>query len=202
VKSTRQQADVTRHRYALGALWVVTIALTGCGEAPLAPRAEFDAATGRLRRMTVDLNRNGRYDAVSVMDGTRIDHVQLDLDENDRVERWDFYRPGPILDRVAFSARNDGVVDAQAFYGPAGALVRVEISTGRTGRFDRIEFYENGVLVRSEEDRDGDGRADKWETYRPNRTAAAGEPPYAVASVAFDDLGTGVPQRRLTYEEE
>jgi hypothetical protein len=176
------------------------IAAAGCRPSPLAPSAEFDAETGRLRRLTVDLNHNGRYDAVSVMDGTRLDHVRLDLDENDKIERWDFYRPGPVLDRVAFSARNDGRIDAQAFYAPDGALTRIQISTRRNGRFDRVEFYEGGHLVRSEDDRNGDGRPDKWETYRPNPRAGAGEPPYAIASVAFDDAGTGVPQRRLTYD--
>jgi hypothetical protein len=55
------------------------------------------------------------------------------------------------------------------------------------------------VLARSEEDQNGDGRADKWETYRPEPNAAPGEPKYAITSAAFDDEGRGTPQRRFVY---
>ena len=47
----------------------------------------------------------------------------------------------------------------------------------------------------------GDGRPDKWETYRPNTDTTPNEPPYVIASVAFDDSGSGTPQRRLVYDE-
>jgi len=58
------------------------------------------------------------------------------------------------------------------------------------------------VLVRSEEDTNGDGRPDKWETYRPNPAAAPGEPPYAITSVAFDDTGSGSPYRRVMFSND
>ena len=44
----------------------------------------------------------------------------LDLDENGKVERRDFYRPDGKLDKVGFASRNDSVMDSQAFYTPAG----------------------------------------------------------------------------------
>jgi hypothetical protein len=163
--------------------------------------AEYDAETGRLRRLAVDVNDNGRSDAVSVMDGARIEHVEVDLDENGKPERWDFYRGATTLERVGFSRLNDGIMDAQAFYSAAGDLIRIEVSTQRDGRFNRIEFYEAGVLVRGEEDTNGDGRADKWETYRRNADAGPNEPPYVIASVAFDDSGRGRPERRVIYGE-
>lgn len=165
------------------------------------PRAEYDQETGRLRRLSLDVNQNGRNDAVSLMDGTRIDRIEIDFDENGKVDRWDFYEGGPMLDRVGFSRLNDGILDSQAFYGPDRKVARIEVSTGRDGRFNRVEFYERGVLVRSEEDTNGDGRPDKWATYRPNTGAAAGEPPYTITSVAFDDLGLGAPQRRVVHDE-
>ncbi len=43
--------------------------------------------------------------------------------------------------------------------------MRIDVSTHRDGRIDRIEHYERDVLVRAEEDTDGDGKIDKWETY-------------------------------------
>jgi hypothetical protein len=165
------------------------------------PQAEYDSETGRIRRLSFDFNRNGRNDALSIMDGTRIDHVELDFDEDGKVDRWDFYRGGQSLQSVGLSSLNDGVMDSQAIYGPRGELVRIEASSTRDGRFDRVEFYEAAALVRSEEDRNGDGRTDKWETYRPNTNTAPNEPPYVIASVAFDDSGRGIPQRRLVYGE-
>ena len=165
------------------------------------PRAEYDRETGRVRRLTFDFNRNGHNDAVSIMDGTHIDHVELDFDEDGKVDRWDFYKGGPSLLYAGLSRLKDGVMDSRAFYGPAGELVRIEVSTRRDGRFNRVEFYDGGTLVRSEEDTNGDGRPDKWETYRPNTDTTPNEPPYVVASVAFDDSGSGTPQRRLVYDE-
>jgi len=53
----------------------------------------------------------------------------------------------------------------------------------------RTEHYENDVLVRAEDDSDGDGKPDKWETYRDGR----------LTSVAFDTLHRGSPDRRLIY---
>ena len=165
------------------------------------PRAEYDRETGRVRRLTFDFNRNGHNDAVSIMDGTHIDHIELDFDEDGKVDRWDFYLGGPSLQYVGLSRLKDGVMDSRAFYGPAGELVRIEVSTARDGRFNRVEFYDAGTLVRSEEDTNGDGRPDKWETYRPNPDTTPNEPPYVIASVAFDDSGSGTPQRRLVYDE-
>ena len=165
------------------------------------PRAEYDRETVRVRRLTFDFNLNGHNDAVSIMDGTHIDHIELDFDEDGKVERWDFYLGGPSLQYVGLSRLRDGVLDSRAFYGPAGELVRIEVSTARDGRFNRVEFYDAGTLVRSEEDTNGDGRPDKWETYRPNTDTTPNEPPYVIASVAFDDSGSGTPQRRLVYDE-
>jgi hypothetical protein len=164
------------------------------------PRAEYDHETGHIRRLAFDFNRTGRIDAVSIMDGTHIDHIELDFDGDGKVDRWDFYKGGPSLLYAGFSRLKDGVMDSRAFYGPTGELVRIEVSTRRDGRFNRVEFYYGGTLVRSEEDTNGDGRPDKWETYRPNTDTRPNEPPYVIASVAFDDSGSGTPERRLVYD--
>ena len=186
----------TRSLTVLTALFAAACSPSAGGQRP---PAEYDAETGRLRRLVVDVNQNGRSDAVSVMDGARIEHVEVDLDENGTPDRWDFYRGDTTLERVGFSRLNDGVMDAQVFYSAGGDISRIEVSTQRDGRFNRVEFYEAGLLVHSEEDTNGDGRADKWETYRPNVDAGPNEPPYAIASVAFDDSGRGRPERRVIY---
>ena len=182
-------------------VFLAALAVSGCSHSPSGetPRAEYDASTGRLRRLEYDVNNNGRNDAVSFMDGAAIHRIELDLDENGKVDRWDFYNEDRSLQKIGWSRANDGVMDTQAFYGPDATLQRIEVSTKRDGRFDRVEFYDRGVLVRSEDDADGDGRTDKWETYVPNPQPGPGEPPYAIASAAFDDTGSGRPTRRFHY---
>jgi hypothetical protein len=172
----------------------------GCSSGGGRPKADYDE-TGRLRRLTVDVTGNGRHDVVSVMDGSRVRHIELDANEDGRVDRWDFYRDDRTLGKVGFSTRHDGVMDAQAFYHADGTIERIEVSTSGDGSFNRVEFYAAGVLVRSEEDTNGDGRPDKWETYRRNAGAAPGEPPYAITSVAFD-AGKGSPHQRLLFPDD
>src|SRR5262245_7591801 len=102
--------------------------LTACSGARRdTPAAEYDPDTGRLRRLVFDVTRNGHNDAVSYMDGTSVHRIELDLDENGRVDRWDFYGANRSLERVGFSRTNDGVMDAQAFYSPDAGLARIEL---------------------------------------------------------------------------
>jgi hypothetical protein len=185
-------------RRAPAAILFLLVAVTACSRpAGEQPRPLYDPKTGRLSQLSFDFNRNGRHDTVGYMDGTRILRIELDADENGKVERWDIYGADRKVASVGLSQRNDGVMDARAFYDAAGALDRIEISTHRDGRYDRTEFYEANVLVASADDTNGDGRADKWETYKPN--PAPNEPPYAITSTAFDDSGSGRPERRFVY---
>src|SRR4051812_48855151 len=120
-------------KVCLGAAFAVAALSAACSPRPATDttRAEYDPSTGHLRRLEFDANKDGKNDTVSYMDGTRIIRIELDLDENGKVERWDFYGADGKLDRVGFASRNDGVMDSQAFYGTAGALQRIEISTKR-----------------------------------------------------------------------
>jgi len=90
-------------------------------------------------------------------------------------------------------------MDSQAFYTAAGQLERIEISTKRDGRFDRTEFYVRNVLVRSQDDTNGDGKPDKWDFYAPRLAHPQGEPAYAITSTEFDDSKAGHPERRFIY---
>ena len=92
-------------------------------------------------------------------------------------------------------------MDGEAIYTDAGVLTEIRISTKRDGRYDRTEFYEQGVLVRSADDTGGDGKPDKWDTYEPDPNPAPGAPPYAITSTAIDDRGAGRPTRRFIYGE-
>jgi len=180
---------------------VVVILMSACSSQPAGqrPQATYDRETGRLRTLTFDANGNGTIESTSHMDGTRIIRIELDLDENGKMDRWDFYRSDRKVEKVGFSRLNDGVMDAQAFYEPEGVLARIDVSTRRDGTFDRTEFYEAGVLDRIADDINGDGRPDKWETYRPLPAAGPNDPGYAITSSAFDDSGSGRPERRFVY---
>ena len=163
------------------------------------PQAYYDPKTRRLDRIVFDLNKNGKNDTVGYMDGTRIRRVELDLDENGRVDRWDFYKPDGSLEKIGLATGVTGVMDSQAFYTGSGQLQRIEISTKRDGRFDRTEFYENNALIRSQDDTNGDGRPDKWDEYVPYPGHQVGEPAYRITSTSFDDTGSGRADRRFIW---
>ena len=101
----------------------LVVALTTACSSPKAgggTTAVYDEKTGRLATLTTDANGNGTPDTTSYMDGTRILRIEVDLDENGHVERWDFYQVDGTLEKVGLSRENDGVMDAQAYYGPSG----------------------------------------------------------------------------------
>src|SRR5688572_21266382 len=163
------------------------------------PRAEYDPKTGRLQTLTFDATRDGRNDAVGYLDGKQLRRIELDLDANDAIDRWDFYTADGKLEKVGLSQRNDGRMDAEASSTVAGVRQRRRVATGRDGFFARTEHYESDALVRSEEETNGEGKPDKWETYRPERNVPAAVRPYAVTSTALDETGRGTPSRRFVY---
>ena len=150
----------------------------------------YDKTTGKLTELTFDRNKNGRIDTWTDMDGSKPRRSRIDLDEDGKIDRWEYYDDTGAVTKVGYSRNKDGKVDAWAFSGPDGQVARVEISsTGDEQKIDRREFYDHGGLVRTEEDTNGDGRADRWETYADG----------ALATVSMDENADGKPDRRLTY---
>jgi antitoxin component YwqK of YwqJK toxin-antitoxin module len=153
-------------------------------------QATYDQKTGKLTELTYDRNKNGKIDTWTEMDGARPVRSRSDLDEDGKIDRWEYYDDKGNLAKVGFSRKHDGRADAWAFSGPDGKVERIEISsTSDEKKIDRWEHYENGILVRAEEDTNGDGRPDKWETYENG----------AVKTASMDENGDGKPDRRLTY---
>ena len=167
-----------------------------CGRATPEPAKKleptYNKQTGRLELLRYDSDGDGRFDTFSYMDGARILRIEIDRNEDGKIDRWEYYGPDRRLEKVGFSRGQDGVEDAWSYFDANGAVERIEISTKRNRKVDRIEHYEKGALVRAEEDGDGDGRFDKWETYDGER----------LASVAFDTMRRGTPDRRLIYNED
>jgi hypothetical protein len=161
-------------------------------------RATYDKSTGKLKELTYDSNANGRIDTWTEMDGARALRSRIDRNEDGKIDRWEYYDDSGRLLKVGFSRRDDGKLDAWAFSGSDGRVNRIEIaSSGDEQKVERREFYEPSLagageptaLVRAEEDTNGDGRIDKWETYENG----------AVKTVAFDENGDGTADRRLSY---
>jgi hypothetical protein len=149
----------------------------------------YDQKTGKLQLLKYDSNGNGTTDTWSYMDGARIVRIEIDSNEDGKIDRWEYYGPNQQLEKVGFSRLGDGKEDAWSFPGPGGSTDRIEVSTHRDGKVSRTEHYKAGVLSSAEEDVDGDGKIDKWETYDGDH----------LASVAFDTLHRGTPDRRLIY---
>ncbi len=168
------------------------LGLPGCSSERDAAREritpEYDKS-GRLMLLRYDSLGNGQVDTWSYMDGARVVRIEIDTTHDGRIDRWEHYDLNQKLERVGFSTQNDEVEDAWSFAGADGSLEHIAISTARNGVIDRTEYYRRDVMVRAEQDSDGDGSIDKWETYDGTR----------LASVAFDTLHRGVPDRRLTY---
>jgi hypothetical protein len=153
-------------------------------------QATYDQKTGKLTRLTADLNKDGKIDAWTYMDGTKVLRTELDADQDGLIERWEFHGDDGKVVKVALSREKNGKQDAWLYPGPDAKPIRGEMSSEQDEKkIDRWEWYEGGQIVRAEEDASGDGKVDKWETY------ANGE----IATVSLDENYDGTPDRRLNY---
>ena len=179
------------------ALAVIAAMIAGaCGRAPAPTRGavqpEYDRATGKLTLIRYDSDGDGRIDTWSYMDGARVVRIEIDKNEDGRIDRWEYYGADGTLAKIGLSRADDGKEDTWAYQGSDGSIARMETSTARGGRMNRVEYYEKGVLVRAEEDTNGDSKPDKWETWDGVR----------LTSVAFDSSHLGTPDRRLDYSPD
>lgn len=153
--------------------------------------ATYDETSGRLSQLTVNAAKDGKPNTFSYMSGSKFVRIEIDNDEDGKIDRWEFYDADQHLERVGFSRANDGKVDAWAYQGADGLVARVEVSTKHDGKPNRTEFYEKGAIARAEEDTDADGRVDKWEKYEAG----------VLASVAFDTAKAGKPTTTIDYKK-
>jgi hypothetical protein len=164
---------------------------TASDQARTAPEPTYDPDTGRLTRLTADINGNGVIDAWTYMDGSLVLRTEVDGDEDGQIDRWELADERGRIVRTAWSRAKNGRADAWAQVDEQGRPVRAWMSAvGDESRPDRWEYYEAGALVRSEEDTSGRGRPDRWDTYEDG----------IVRTTAFDEDGDGRPDRRLTYD--
>ena len=147
------------------AMLLVAFIVCGCGSHGDRRVAPAYDETGKLTRLTLDSNADGQPDMVASMDGAAVRVVEVDED-------------------------GDGQFDRSEFYDRAGIPSRIERVERRGTAIARREVFEGGVLVSAWEDRDADGRTDRWETY-----AGGG-----LKMLELDSTGAGRPDRRLRYD--
>jgi hypothetical protein len=184
--------------FRLAAFLSLALTLSACDrrgdEARKRITPEYDKVTGKLALLKYDSNGNGKVDTWSYMDGARVVRIEIDKDEDGKIDRWEYYGPDQKLEKIGSSRAQDGKEDTWSYLGPDGTIARIDVSTRRdgkvtNGKVTRVEHYQRDVLVAAEEDSDEDGKMDKWETYEGDH----------LASIAFDTLHRGAPDRRLIY---
>jgi hypothetical protein len=174
------------------ALPLIMVGCTGTAPSSEQVQATYDKQSGKLSQLTINPAKDGKPNLFSYMDGTKFVRIEIDNNEDGKIDRWEHYGTDQKITKVGFSRANDGQADSWAFQAADGSLARIEVSTRRDGKANRTEFYGKGVLVRAEEDTNQDGAVDKWETYAEN----------ALATVGFDTKGSGTPNYVIDYRKE
>lgn len=173
-------------------------------------QASYDLTTGKLSEITYDKNKNGRIDTWTKMNGSIPVSSRMDTNEDGKLDRWETYGPDGKLTQVDWerppvpgpanpNPNYTGKPNATAYVNADGVVERIEYyeTSDVTGQKDitRREFYNAAKqLTRAEEDSDGDGLMDRFETY----TNAI------LSSVEFDEKKPydGKPDRRMNYSPD
>jgi hypothetical protein len=159
--------------------------LTACERDQVTP--VYDPA-GTIRRLDYDTDRDGHFDMRAYLENCRTVRIESDGNGDGVIDRWEYYRADGQLDRLGTSSASDGIEDTWVIQ--SGDQMRVDMATRRDGVADRHEFHEKGVLVRAEQDTNGDGRIDQWQRF------AGGK----LRELLIDTSQTsGRPDRRLVY---
>ena len=146
-------------------------------------KPEYDAS-GKLQKLEYDRNTDGKVDTWGYMDGARVVRVETDENGDGKVDRWEYHRS----DAAATGAGAGDVAAA----GVDKTGKRIERGKNLDSPVLRREFSEDGDLTSIEEDTDGNGKVDQWETYKDG----------SLSVMALDTAGRGTPDRRLMYRPD
>jgi hypothetical protein len=135
-----------------------------------------------------DRDRNGHPDARGYRVGGQLLRLEIDQNEDGIVEQWVYLDPDGQPERIGISSMGDGIPDVWAYPGPDRRPERIA-RAGRDGTIDRTEFYEQGVIVRAEQDANHDSQVDRWETYSDGR----------LTRVVIDTDRDGRPDRSVAH---
>jgi hypothetical protein len=137
--------------------------------------AKYDPKSGKLQRFDADLNKNGKMETFSYWDGARVIRIEIDKDEDGKIDRWEHYNTQNKVERVGSSSKDDEVEDTWTYPDERGFLARVESDTNRDGLIDKREIFvpregapDGRVLSVVELDIDRSGNPARRLHYRPD----------------------------------
>ncbi len=156
---------------------LVVVGLSGCGGA----QARTGLSEGVQHRDTlvehepcdvegkgaelVDANGDGRPDIVIVREGGREVCRAVDLNLDGTFDRWTYLDAEGRVRRQESDYDRDGRIDEIALF-QGGVVIERRAATTLHGQLDTWHFYEQGKVVRTERDSNGDGVVDQWWEYR------------------------------------
>src|SRR5204862_160595 len=101
VEYQKLRPDKTLHALAIMAFAIIN---AGCDRASLEARKritpEYDKTTGKLQLLKYDANGDGITDTWSYMDGARVVRIEIDKDQDGKIDRWEYYGPNQTLEKV------------------------------------------------------------------------------------------------------
>jgi hypothetical protein len=153
-------------------------------------KAYYDSL-GQLARILNDTNGDGRPDRIAhYKDGKTIFLIELDLDHDGWIDRWEHYDPSGRLVKVGQWRRARGKEDTWTSLGADGQPTRVDNDDDGDGLVDRADVLRAGQVVSVEIDADRDGRIDRWQVWEKGR----------LRREDLDTDGDGKPDRRISYD--
>ena len=153
-------------------------------------KAYYDSL-GQLARILQDSNRDGRPDRIAhYKSGKSITLIELDLDHDGWIDRWEHYDDAGKLLKVGRWRLARGKADTWNVLGPDGQPTRVEYDDDGDARVDRADVIRAGEVVGVEIDADRDGRIDRWQLWAKGH----------LRREDLDTDGDGKADRRILYD--
>lgn len=116
----------------------------------------FYDSRGRLLRLEVDQNRDGRTDRIQHYENQVLVRGERDIDHDGRMDCTDLYEAGKLVRQVRTDAQ--GRTCQIIYFDGSEKIRRIEKDSSGDGKFDLFYYFEDGVLARSEKDTTGSGR--------------------------------------------
>jgi hypothetical protein len=112
----------------------------------------------------IDANNDGKPDIFIVHEGGREVCRAVDLNFDGVIDSYSYFDASGQLRRRENDYDKDGQIDEITTF-KAGQIAEKDQSTALAKHLDTWDFYQAGVLVRSERDSNGDGIIDQWWEY-------------------------------------
>lgn len=134
------------------------------------PYTYLYAIDGTLREIRYDSDGDKVADVFAHFSGRAIpDRLEIDGNQDGKIDRWDDYDIEGTLIRYATSAKG-GVPDRFIEVDPKTQLTtRIETDADQDGRRERVELFIAGRMTRAEIDTNGDGIRDRVQIWEGSR---------------------------------